>query len=73
MLLAAAFSLIHLVSLWLRLPDVAALLLFALPVVAYIVYCTCETRAEMLRAAIRIYLSFAGVVIAASGLVLYIG
>jgi len=72
-LLGAAFALIHHAALWLQLPDLVALLLFALPVVAYIAYCTCDTRADMRRAALRIYLSFASVVIAASALVLYIG
>ena len=68
-----AFSLLHAVSLWLQLPDLAALLLFALPVVAYIAYCTQHSRAAMLRSALRIYASFAAVVLCAGGLVYVIG
>ncbi len=71
-LLGAAFSLIHLLSLWLRLPDLVALLLFAIPVVAYIAYTLFDSRAEMLRAAMTYYVSFAGVVLAAAGLVFLI-
>ena len=68
-----AFSLLHAAILWLRLPDLAALLLFAIPVVAYIAYSTEPTRADMLRAALRIYLAFALLTLAAGGFVLAIG
>lgn len=68
-----AFSVLHLAVLWLWLPDLAALLLFAIPVVAYLAYCTHQTRAAMLRAAIHIYASFAVVVLSAGGLVYLIG
>jgi len=68
-----AFSLLHLMILWLRLPDLAALLLFAIPVIGYIAYCTNHSRAAMLRSAARIYASFAVVVLSAGGLVLFIG
>ncbi len=71
-LLGAAFSFIHFVSLWLSLPDLAALLLFAIPVVAYIAYTSFDSRAEMLRAAATYYLCFAAVVLAAAGLVYFI-
>ena len=68
-----AFSLLHAVILWLDLPDLAALLLFAIPVVVYIAYCTEPSRAAVGRAALRIYLSFALVTLAAGGLVLLLG
>ena len=68
-----AFSLLHTAILWLRLPDLAALLLFAIPVVSYIAYCTEPSRARALRAGLKIYLSFAGVTLAAGGLVYLIG
>ncbi len=71
--LGAAFSLIHLLSLWLDLPDLLALLLFAIPVVFYIAYTMFESRAEMLRAAATYYVGFAGVVLATAGLVYFIG
>ncbi len=68
-----AFSFLHTAILWLGLPDLAALLLFAIPVVAYIAYCTQPTRAAMIQSAARIYLSFAVVVVSAGGLVYLIG
>jgi hypothetical protein len=68
-----AFSLLHLVILWLGLPDLAALLLLTIPVIAYLAYCTQPTRPAMLRSAIRIYTSFAAVVLSAGGLVYLIG
>ena len=67
-----AFPLLHAAILWLRLPDLAALLLFAIPVVGYIAYCTESTRADMARAALRIYLPFALVTLAAGGFVIAI-
>jgi len=68
-----AFSLLHLAIAWLWLPDLAALLLFAIPVVGYLAYCTQPTRAAALRSATRIYASFAAVVLSAVGLVYLIG
>lgn len=68
-----AFSFIHLAVVWLGLPDLAGLLLLAVPVVAYIAYCTEPTRAAMIHAAMRIYLSFAVVTLSAGGLVYLIG
>jgi hypothetical protein len=68
-----AFSLLHAVILWLQLPDLAALLLLAIPVVAYIAYCTEPTRVDMTRAALKFYLGFASVTLAAGGLVYLIG
>ena len=68
-----AFSLLHAAILWLQLPDLAALLLFAIPVIAYLAYCTQDSRAAMLRSALRIYASFAVVVLSAGGLVYLIG
>jgi ABC-type bacteriocin/lantibiotic exporter with double-glycine peptidase domain len=70
---AVAFSLLHVTILWLRLPDLAALLLLAIPVIAYLAYCTQQTRPAMLRSAIRIYASFTAVVLSAGGLVYLIG
>ena len=71
--LGAAFSSIHLLSLWLNLPDLLALLLFAIPMVCYLAYTLFESRADMLHAAAVYYLSFAGVVLASAGLVYFIG
>ena len=68
-----AFSFLHGLILWLNLPDLAALLMFALPVVAYIAYCTQNSRRQALLSAIRIYTSFAAVVLACAGLVYLIG
>jgi hypothetical protein len=68
-----AFSLLHLTILWLGLPDLAALLLFAMPVIGYIAYCTEPNRAAILRSAARIYASFALVVLSAGGLAIFIG
>lgn len=64
-----AFSLLHHLIVWLNLPDLAALMVFALPVIAYIAYCTQNTRAAMLASAARIYLGFAGVVLTAAGVI----
>lgn len=68
-----AFSLLHGLILWLGLPDLAGLMVLAIPVIVYIAYCTVDSKAAMLRAAIRMYLAFAGVVLASAGLVLWIG
>lgn len=66
------FSILHWLILWLRLPDLAALMVLALPVVAYIAYCTADSRSAMLRASLRMYLGFAGVVLTSAALVLWI-
>ena len=71
--MGVAFSLLHGLIIWLNLPDLAALLMFALPLVAYIAYCTQNSRRQALLSAIRIYTSFAGVVLASTGLVYLIG
>ena len=71
--LGAAFSLLHWISLALALPDLLALLLFALPVIAYMAYCTESTPVQVLRAAVRIYVTFAAVLLASAALVYFIG
>ena len=68
-----AFLLLHLLIIALGLGDLVALLLFAIPVVAYLAYSTQETRARRLKSAVQIYLSFACVTLAAAGLVHLIG
>ena len=70
--LGVAFTLLHLLIVALGLPDIVALLLFALPIVGYIAYCTQETRAAMWRSAIHIYVAFVAVTLSAAGLVLII-
>jgi hypothetical protein len=64
---------LHLVIVWLGVSDLVALLVFALPVVVYISYCTHESRRKAIASALRIYLSFSFVVIASAGLVYLIG
>ena len=71
--MGVAFSFLHVVILYLNLPDLLALLIFAIPVVVYIGYCTRPTRRQALHSAIAIYVSFAGVVLACAGLVYLIG
>lgn len=71
-LLGVAFILLHWLILALGLSDLAALLLFALPIAGYIAYATQETNESRLRFAIRIYLVFAAVTLSAAGLVWYI-
>ncbi len=68
-LLGVTFTLLHWLILWLNLPDLVALLLFALPVVAYIAWCTVESRAAQLRFALQIYLCFSLVTIASAAIV----
>lgn len=65
----AAFSFIHWFSLALGLPDLVALMLFALPVIAYIAYCTQDSPAAMLRAGTITYTAFAAILLACAGLV----
>ena len=71
-ILGVAFVLLHWLILTLGLPDIVALLLFAIPIVGYIAYCTQETSAEIWRSATKIYLVFATVTLSAAGLVLLI-
>ena len=66
-------SLIHLLLVWLGATDVVALLVYAAPIVVYISYCTRESRGEIIGSALRIYGSFAMVIVAAAGLVYLIG
>ena len=61
---------LHLAIVWLGL---AALLVYAAPIVVYISYCTHQTSVEIFASAIRIYGSFAAVTIASAGLVFLIG
>ena len=68
-LLGVVFILLHLVIVWLGVSDLVALLVFALPIAGYISYCTHETRTRVLTSTLRIYLSFAFVVVASAGLV----
>lgn len=70
--LGVAFTLLHWLILLLGLPDLAALLLFGIPVVGHIAYCTQETRAAMWRSAAGLYFAFAAVTLSAAGLVLFI-
>ena len=72
-LLGVAFTILHWVILWLRLPDLAALLLFALPVTAYIAWSMQEGRSRQLRFGLQIYVTFAAVVVACAGIVYLIG
>ena len=72
-LLGVVLAILHHLLLWLNLPDIVALLVFALPLVAYIAYTTQPTRALWLRSALSIYTGFGGVVLAAAGLVYLIG
>ena len=68
-LLGVAFTLLHWLILWLNLPDLVALLLFAIPVVAYLAWCTVEERAAQLRFALQMYLGFSAVTIASAAIV----
>ena len=71
--MGVAFSLLHGILLWLDVPDLAALLIFAIPIAGYIAYCTHNTRRQAFHSAILIYTSFAAVVLASGGLVYLIG
>jgi hypothetical protein len=72
--LAAAVAVaLHLSILWLGVGDLAALLIFAAPLCAYLAYCTHRSRADRWRSALQIYASFSAVVIAAAGIVYFIG
>ena len=64
---------LHLAMVWLELPDLAALLLYAAPIVVYISYYTHESRVEIFACAIRIYGSFAALIAASVELVFLIG
>ena len=65
--------LLHLVILWLGFSDLVALLLFALPIVVYISYCTQESRKQVILSTLQIYGTFSSVIIASAGLVYLIG
>lgn len=65
--------LLHLAFVWLGVSDLVALLVFALPIVVYISYCTHESRKQVIHSALRIYGTFASVLIASAGLVYLIG
>ena len=69
LVLGFALTLLHWLSLWLALPDIVALLLFALPLSFYFAYCVEPTRARMLRVGLRHYLIFTSVVLACAGIV----
>ncbi len=73
MLMGVVFSLLHLIIVCSGVADIVALLLFAAPIVAYVSYCTQQSRAAIVYSAIRIYGGFAAVVLAAVGLVYFIG
>jgi len=72
-LMILALTGIHYLALIMRLSDLSALLLFALPVVTMIAYCNHEVWHDMIRQAVIIYICFASVTLAAAGLVLFIG
>ena len=72
-LLGVVFSLLHLIIVWLGVADIIALLLFAVPIVAYISYCTQQSPGAIVSSAVRVYCGFAAVVLAAVGLVYVIG
>jgi hypothetical protein len=71
--LGVAFSLLHWLILALGLSDLAALMLFAVPIAGYLSYATQETMEARIRFAVRIYLVFAAVTLSAAGIVWYIG
>ena len=72
-LLGVVFTSMHLLFFYLRIPDLAALLLFGIPTIGYISYCTEESRDMVISSALRIYIYFASVLLAATGLVYFIG
>ena len=72
-LLGVVFYLLHLIIVWLGVADIVALLLFAVPIVAYISYCTQQSRSAIVGSAVRIYCAFAAVALPAVGLVYVIG
>jgi len=65
--------LLHLAIVWLGVSDLVALLVFALPIVVYISYCTHDSCLQVIHSALRIYGTFAAVLIASAGLVYLIG
>lgn len=58
--------LLHFLIVLLDLPDLAALLLFAVPVIVFIAYCTNNSTHRMLRSALVIYASFAAVLVSSA-------
>ena len=71
-LLGVAFTILHWLILALGLPDIVALLLFAIPIAGFIAYTIEDTTRARFRFAARIYGVFAVVTLAAAGLVIYI-
>ena len=72
-LLGVVFSSMHLLFFYLRIPDLAALLLFGIPTISYISYCTEDSWDKIISSALKIYFYFASVLLAAAGLVYFIG
>ena len=72
-LMGVVAVLLHLLIVWLGLPDLVALLVYAAPIAIYIAYCTQDSMDQIIGSAIRTYCSFAAVVVAAAGLVYLIG
>ena len=70
--MGVVFTLLHWLILWLNLPDLAALLLFALPVAAYIAWCIADSRRAQVRLALQTYLTFSSVTIASAAIVYFI-
>jgi hypothetical protein len=68
-MMAIAFVGLHYLILLTGLNDLAALILFALPLAIMIAYSTEDSAAEMARSSIIIYAWFSAVVLAAAGLV----
>ncbi len=71
-LLTAIYVVLHYVFLFLKLNDLLALILFALPLCFYIAYATHDNRHDMIRAGASIFGWFVFVVCASAGLVLFI-
>ena len=72
-LMGVVASLLHLLLVRLGATDVVALLVYAVPIVAYISYCTQNSRSEIISSAVLVYCSFTAVVVTAAGLVYLIG
>ena len=72
-LMGLIFVGLHYLILFLGLNDLSALILFALPVIAMIAYSSHDTPSEMMRSAGTIFISFISVILAAVGLVWFIG
>ena len=72
-LMGLIFVGLHYLILFLGLNELSALILFALPVIAMIAYSSHDTPSEMMRSAGTIFISFISVILAAVGLVWFIG